>query len=149
MRLHRIKEQPMYLGPDLFTQPPAVIAHLAVAVGALALGPVALQLPKGSTWHRAAGYTWIALMAAAALTSLFIRDFRLPNVFGYTPIHLLTIATFAGIGFGLWHITRRDVRRHRRTMQITYAAAVTAGLFALLPTRYLGGLLWGHTLGLL
>ena len=137
----------MYLGPDLSTQPPAVIAHLFAAGAALALGPFALALRKGSRGHRALGYAWLTTMALAALTSLFIRDFRLPNIAGYTPIHLLTAATFLGIGFGLWHIARRNVQRHRRTMQFTYAAAVLAGLFALLPQRYLGGLLWQHALG--
>jgi uncharacterized membrane protein len=148
MPLHRTKERRMVLGPDLSSQPPAVVAHLVVALGALVVGPFALWLRKGSRGHRAVGYAWVALMAAAALSSVFIRDERLPNLFGYTAIHTLTIATFAGIGLGLWHIARRNVLRHRRTMQFTYAAAVLAGAFALLPDRYLGGLLWRHALGL-
>ena len=138
----------MYLGPDLSAQPPAVIVHLVVAVGALIVGPVALWLRKGSRWHRAVGYGWITLMIAAALSSAFIRDFTLPNVFGYTAIHTLTVATFLGVGLGIWHISRRNVRRHRRVMQLTYGAALLAGAFALLPQRYLGGLLWHHALGL-
>ena len=138
----------MYLGPDLASQPPAVIVHLVVAVGALIVGPVALWLRKGSRWHRAVGYGWITLMAAAALSSAFIRDFKLPNFFGYTVIHSLTVATFLGIGLGIWHISRRNVQRHRRVMQMTYGAALLAGAFALLPERYLGGLLWHHALGL-
>lgn len=138
----------MYLGPDLSAQPPAVIVHLVVAVGALIVGPVALWLRKGSRWHRAVGYGWITLMLAAALSSVFIRDFRLPNVFGYTAIHLLAVATFIGIGLGIRHIARRNVVRHRRVMQFTYGAALLAGAFALMPDRYLGGLLWHHALGL-
>ena len=138
----------MYLGPDLSAQPPAVIVHLVVAVGALIVGPIALWLRKGSWWHRAVGYSWITLMAAAALSSTFIRDFKIPNVFGYTAIHSLTVATFLGIGLGIWHISRRNVLRHRRVMQLTYGAALLAGAFALLPERYLGGLLWHHALGL-
>ncbi|GAP38989.1 DUF2306 domain-containing protein [Piscinibacter sakaiensis] len=138
----------MYLGPDLSSQPPAVIVHLVVAVGALVVGPVALFLRKGSRWHRAVGYGWVTLMLGAALSSAFIRDFRLPNVSGYTAIHALTVATFVGIGLGLWHISRRNVVRHRRVMQWTYGAALLAGAFALRPERYLGGLLWHHALGL-
>jgi uncharacterized membrane protein len=139
----------MYLGPDLSAQPPAVIVHLVVAVGALIVGPVALWLRKGSRWHRGVGYGWITLMVAAALSSAFIRDFKIPNVLGYTAIHSLTVATFIGIGLGVWHISRRNVLRHRRVMQLTYGAALLAGAFALLPERYLGGLLWHHTLGLI
>jgi len=139
----------MYLGPNLFSQPPAVIAHLVVAVGALALGPVALWLRKGSRGHRAVGYTWVLLMAAAAITSVFIRDFRLPNVWGYTAVHTLTLATFIGIGLGIWHISRRNIARHKRVMQITYGAVVLAGAFAFLPNRYLGGLVREQLLPLL
>ena len=138
----------MYLGPDLSTQPTAVVVHLVVALGALAIGPFALWSRKGSTPHRTLGYLWVALMIAAAVSSLFIRDFRLPNLLGYTPIHLLTLATFGGVGFGIWHILRRNVQHHQRAMRFTYRAALVAGAFALLPQRYLGGVLWQHTLGL-
>lgn len=131
---------------DLSAPPPAVIVHIALATSALALGPFALWLRKGSRWHRGAGYAWVTLMLGAALSSAFIRDFRLPNVFGYTAIHTLALATLVGIGLGVWHISRRNVARHRRAMQITYAGALVAGAFALLPQRTLGGLLWQHLL---
>lgn len=138
----------MYLGPDLSTQPTAVIVHLGVAVAALVIGPFALWSRKGTPRHRALGYVWIAMMLAAAVSSLFIRDFRMPNLGGYTLIHTLSLATFAGVGLGIWHVMRRDVGRHQVAMRFTYRAALIAGAFALLPTRYLGGLLWQHTLGL-
>lgn len=137
----------MFKSASLGALSPAIIVHLWLAVGALILGPIALWLRKGSRGHRGLGYSWITLMAGAALSSIFIRDFKLPNLHGYTAIHLLTIATFAGIGLGIWHITQRNVARHRQSMQLTYGAAVMAGLFALLPNRYLGSLLWHHTLG--
>lgn len=130
----------MYLGPSLSSQPPAVVVHLVVAVAALVIGPLALWLRKGSRSHRLVGYLWVALMAAAALSSVFIRDFRLPNLLGYTAVHSLTLATFIGIGLGIWHIGRRNIARHRRVMQMTYGAVVLAGAFAFLPERYLGGL---------
>jgi uncharacterized membrane protein len=137
----------MFHVPDPAGLSPATLVHLVLALGALLLGPVALRLRKGSRGHRGIGYAWVTLMAGAALSSAFIRDFRLPNVFGYTPIHLLTIATFVGITLGLWHIASRRVQRHRRVMQFTYGAAVIAGAFALLPQRYLGSLVWHHWLG--
>ena len=127
---------------------PAVVVHLFLALGALILGPVALWLRKGSRLHRGAGYAWITLMLGAALSSAFIRDFRLPNVYGYTAIHILTIVTIAGVGLGIWHISRRNVVRHRQAMQLTYVGALVAGAFAFLPQRYLGSLLWHHALGL-
>lgn len=137
----------MFQSASLADLSPAILVHLFLAGGALALGPIALWLRKGSRGHRALGYAWVTLVIGAAISSVFIRDFRLPNVFGYTPIHLLTIATFIGIALGLLHIARRNVTRHRRAMQLTYAAVLLAGVFALLPQRYLGSLLWHHALG--
>jgi uncharacterized membrane protein len=89
-------------------------------------------------------------MLAAATSSLFIRDFHLPNIGGYTPIHLLTLATFAGVSTGLYLvIVKRNISAHRRAMWKTYlGGCVVAGLFTLLPGRYLGDLLWHHALGL-
>lgn len=121
-----------------------VVIHLVFAVGALVLGPFALWARKGSRGHRAAGYAWVTLMLGAAISSLFVRNFGSPNIAGYTPIHLFTLSTFAGIGGGLWFIARGNVLHHKRFMQGTYiGGCVVAGLFALLsPDRYLGGLLW-------
>jgi uncharacterized membrane protein len=147
-RGHSTRSLAMFQSAGLSELSPAVIVHLFAAVGALALGPLALWLRKGSRLHRGAGYAWITLMLGAALSSAFIRDFRLPNVLGYTPIHALTLATLVGVGLGLWHISQRNAKRHRRAMQLTYAGAIAAGVLALLPERYLGSLLWHHTLGL-
>lgn len=137
----------MFKSPDLAALSPAILLHLFLALGALVLGPIALWLRKGSRGHRALGYAWVTLMAGAALSSVFIRDFRLPNLAGYTPIHLLTLVTFVGITMGIVHIANRRVVAHRRWMQRTYIGVLVAGGFALLPSRYLGGLLWHHWLG--
>jgi len=128
---------------------PAIAVHLVFALGALVLGPFALFARKGSRLHRAAGYLWVTLMLGAAASSLFLRDFRLPNIAGYTPIHLLTLLTFAGIAGGVWFVIRRNIAAHRRVMLNVYlGGCIGAGLFALLPQRFLGGLLWHQLLGL-
>ena len=127
---------------------PAIVVHLSLAAGALLLGPLALRARKGSRLHRSTGYAWVTLMAGAALSSVFIRDFGMPNLWGYTPIHILTVVTLFGITAGLIFIARRDVPAHRRAMWRTYlGGCIGAGTFALLPGRYLGDLLWHHTLG--
>jgi uncharacterized membrane protein len=127
---------------------PAIVVHLVLAIGALLLGPFALLARKGSRLHRAFGYAWVTLMLGAALSSVFIRDVRLPNLLGYTPIHILTVVTFAGIGTGIWHIANRRVRQHRVTMWSVYlGGCIGAGTFALLPGRFLGDLLWRDALG--
>jgi uncharacterized membrane protein len=129
---------------------PAILVHLVFALAALVTGPLALLARKGTRWHRAAGYMWVTLMLGAALSTLFIRDFRLPNLAGYTPIHLITIGTLAGLGAAMVAIARRNIRRHRQAMWGAYlGGCVVAGLLALLPGRFLGHWLWHETLGLL
>lgn len=129
---------------------PIVPVHIAFALSALLLGPFALWARKGSRPHRAAGYAWVTLMLGAAVSSLFLRDFDKPNIAGYTPIHIVTLVTFIGVGGGLWFIiARRDAAMHKRYMQGTYiGGCIVAGLFALSPKRYLGNLLWNEWLGL-
>lgn len=129
---------------------PLVIVHIAFALSALLLGPFALWARKGSRGHRAAGYAWVTLMLGAAVSSLFLRDFGKPNIAGYTPIHIVTLVTFIGVGGGLWFIiARRDAAMHKRFMQGTYVGScIVAGLFSLSPERYLGNLLWNEWLGL-
>jgi uncharacterized membrane protein len=133
----------------LHTLSPAVAIHLVAALGALLLGPFALLARKGSRLHRAAGYGWVTLLLAAALSSVFIRRFHGLHFHGFTPIHLLTVLTLVGLGLGITWIVRRQVARHRAAMWSLYlGACVTAGAFALLPGRFLGNLVWHHALKL-
>lgn len=134
---------------NLSSLSPAIVIHLFLALAALALGPFALRARKGTRLHRATGYAWVTLMLGAALSSVFIRDFNLPNVWGYTPIHILTVGTFAGIAGGIYFVARRRIAQHRKVMWSTYlGGCVGAGVFALLPNRFLGETVWHHWLAL-
>jgi uncharacterized membrane protein len=87
-------------------------------------------------------------MLLTAFSALLIRDFDLPNLAGYTPIHLLVPYTLFGIFAAFWHLQQRNIAKHRQTMQQLYlGACVGAGLFTLLPGRLLGRLVWGQWLG--
>ena len=87
--------------------------------------------------------------AGHRISALCIRDYQLPNLAGYTPIHLLVPLLFAGLLVAFGRLARRDIAGHRRAMRITYmGACLVAGAFTLLPNRYLGGLLWHVLLGL-
>jgi uncharacterized membrane protein len=136
-------------------QLPNVIAiHMTAALAALALGPIALWARKGAVQrprlHRAFGYAWVTLMLATTVTAVFIRDFRLPNIGGYTPIHLLVPYTLWGLFGALWYVWQRNIAAHRKAMQgLYFGACVVAGAFTLLPGRYLGQLVWEQWLGLL
>ena len=128
----------------LLQRHPLIFFHLVTAVAALLLGLVLLLRRKGTRSHRVLGWTWVALMASTALATLFIRDDGLPNLAGYTPIHLLTVLVAVMLPLGITHARRGRIGGHRKTMLGLYlGACVIAGLFTLLPGRFLGNLLWG------
>jgi uncharacterized membrane protein len=132
---------------------PLIAVHMTAAIGAVLTGPVALWARKGRLQrprlHRAFGYAWVTLMVVTAVSAIFIRDFELPNLAGYTPIHLLVPATLVGIFGAFWFLAKGNIAGHRKTMQNLYiSACVVAGGFTLLPQRYLGQLLWSQ-LGLI
>ena len=131
---------------------PLIAVHMTSAIGAVILGPFALWARMGSMqrpWlHRAAGYAYVTFMLLAAFTSLFIRDFKLPNLHGFTWIHLLVPVTLTSLWVAFRAIARKDFVTHRITMQILYVSAcVIAGGFTLLHSRYLGNLIWQEWLG--
>ena len=126
---------------------PLIAVHMTAAIGAVILGPFALWARMGSVqrpWlHRAIGYAYATLMLLAATSACFILDFNSPNFHGFTAIHLLISVTL----FSLWKafraIARKDFVTHRITMQSLYVSAcLIAGGFTLLPSRYLGNLIW-------
>jgi uncharacterized membrane protein len=132
---------------------PLVAIHVSAALAALVLGPVALWARRGRTQrprlHRAFGYAWVTLMIATAVSALFIRDTHLPNVAGFTPIHLLIPVTLIGLVAAFRALARGDIAHHRRTMQRLYfGACVLAGVFTLLPDRLIGHLVLVQGLGL-
>ena len=132
---------------------PVIAVHMTAAIAATVIGPLALWARRRAEprprLHRAFGYAWVTLMLVTALSAVFIRDHAMPNLAGYTPIHLLIPATLAGLFFAFWRLARRDIAGHRNTMRWLYfSACIVAGGFTLLPGRYLGHLLWSQ-LGLI
>ena len=132
---------------------PVIAIHMSAALGALFTGPIALWARKGTKQHpllhRAFGYAWVTLMLITAVSALFIRDFRLPNLAGFTPIHLLIPLTLGSLVVAFRSLAKRDFAKHRATMQRLYiSACIVAGAFTLLPSRYLGQLVWGQWFGL-
>lgn len=130
---------------------PLIAVHMTAALSAIALGPVALWARKGATQrprlHRAFGYAWVTLMLTTAISAVFIRDFTLPNVAGYTPIHLLVPVTLYSLYKAFRCLVQGNIAGHRLAMQSLYiSACVVAGAFTLLPQRYLGNLLWNQWL---
>ena len=129
---------------------PVVALHLFAALLATVVGAVLLTRRKGTGGHKTLGWTWVVLMATVALTSLFIRGGKLPNIAGWSPIHLLTLTVLITVPAAVVAVRRGNVSRHRATMISIYVGAcLVAGAFTLLPGRFLGDLVWKHTLGLI
>ncbi len=127
---------------------PTIAVHMTAAIAALTLGPVALWARKGKQQrpklHRAFGYAWVTLMILTAVTAIFIRDFRLPNIEGCTPIHLLVPWVFFCLTVAFARLRKGKLLEHGRMMNRLYwGACVGAGLLTLVPGRYLGNLVWG------
>ena len=128
---------------------PIIAVHMTAAIGAVATGPVALWARKSRAQrprvHRAFGYAWVTLMIVTAVSALFIRDRSLPNLNGFTPIHLLIPVTLVSITGAFWYLAKGNIAGHRRLMQRLYiGACLVAAAFTLLPQRYLGHLLWSQ-----
>jgi uncharacterized membrane protein len=138
---------------------PLIAVHMTAALAAIAIGPIALWARRGHAHrqphgqrprlHRAAGYAWVTLMLITAFSAVFIRDFNLPNIAGYTPIHLLVPVVLVSLFLAFRQLLRGNVSGHRKTMVTLYVSAcLIAGAFTLAPGRYLGQLVWGQWLGL-
>lgn len=136
---------------------PLIAVHMTAALTAIAIGPVALwarkdlhpinQRPK---LHRAFGYAWVTMMLMTAISAIFIRDYRLPNIAGYTPIHVFVAVTFYYLFRAFQYLAQSNIAGHRKAMQTLYiSACLIAGAFTLLPGRYLGNLVFGQWLGLI
>ena len=127
---------------------PVIAVHLTAALLALAIGPAALWARRGTRQrprlHRAFGYAWVTLMLVTAVSALFIRDTRLPNIAGYTPIHLLVPVTLVSLFGAFWKLARGDIRGHSLIMrQLYFFACIVTGALTLLPQRLLGQVFWG------
>lgn len=122
---------------------PIVFTHMVAALACLVLGAALLARRKGTPGHRILGRAWVAAMAAVMATSFFIHDRGMPNVAGFSPIHLLSVLVAVLLPRAVWQARRGRIEAHRKTMRgLYYGGCVVAGLFTLLPGRFLGSQLW-------
>ncbi|GAA3086409.1 DUF2306 domain-containing protein [Rhizobium viscosum] len=112
----------------------AIQIHVAAVVPAAILGAYLLAWPKGTPRHRLLGKIWMVLMVVTALSSFFIHQINL--VYGFSPIHLLSVLVLAGSWRAVLAARRHDIRTHRRIVSGMYfGGIVVAGLATLLPGR--------------
>ena len=112
----------------------AIQLHTLAAILAFFLGGVVLFRRKGDRLHRLGGRVWAGLMLAVAATSFFIHTIGLVGI--WSPIHLISIATFWLLGRAIWLARAGGIREHRAIMQQTYLGAlIVAGAFTFWPGR--------------
>ncbi|WP_334193448.1 DUF2306 domain-containing protein [Pararhodobacter sp.] len=120
---------------------PVVQLHVAAALLALLLGPVALFRRRRDRLHKALGYLWIAAMASAALSSFWLHSIRLIGPFG--PIHLLSVLSLGSLVYGLRAAISGNIPAHRKTMQGLYFFGLALpGVFTLWPGRTMNRVLF-------
>ncbi len=126
--------------------PPLVVyVHFIAALAATAIGAVQLARPKGTAGHRVIGWTWAALMMVVALSSLWI-----PAFLAFTWIHLFTLFVMVTLPLALYRAHRGEVAGHAKGMRGIYIGGlIVAGVFAFMPGRVLGNLLWKGVWGYL
>ena len=122
---------------------PAIPLHAFAAMAAFALGIVQFAAPKGTLPHRTIGWVWVGLMAAVAISSLWIHQIRLLGP--WSPIHLLSIFTLTVLPIAVWKARHHEVATHRRMMMFIFAGAlVIAGLFTFVPGRIMHAVIFGQ-----
>jgi uncharacterized membrane protein len=118
--------------------------HLLAALLVLALTPVQFfGLRKGSPEHKAAGYLWLASMVVVAVTSFFIRSHLSVSVFGFSPIHLLSVLALFSVVQAIRFARARNITAHRKTLLSLTFGFLAAGAFTLAPSRIMGRIVFG------
>lgn len=112
----------------------AIQIHTAAAILAFFLGGLILFRRKGDRLHLLGGRLWVALMLMVAATSLLIHTIGLIGI--WSPIHLISVATFGLLARGVWLARAKRISEHRQMMQQTYMGAlIVAGGFTFWPGR--------------
>lgn len=120
---------------------PLVKIHLYTALAALVLGAVLMMVRKGRAFHRAAGWTWVALVMTTAVSTLFITSL---NPGRWSLIHLFTGWTLVVLPLAVMWARRHQVARHRRAMMGLFYGAFAINLaFTFIPGRTMWSLFFG------
>jgi uncharacterized membrane protein len=125
----------------LAVAPPQIQIHVVAVSVALCVGVALMLGVKGRPLHRALGWTWVAAMATAAISSLFIHHAH-PGAFSF--LHLFAGWTLIALPVGVAAARTHRVRLHQRTMTGLFVGGLLiAGVFAFLPGRLMWRVVFG------
>ena len=131
----------------LANAPFAIQFHVATVLPAAVLGAFLLARPKGTPTHRLLGKIWLFLMVATSFSTFFIHGIN--TVYGFSPIHLLSLYVILGSVPAIQAARRGNIRAHRAQVASMYfGGIVVAGLFTLVPHRVMGAMIFDGTSGL-
>jgi uncharacterized membrane protein len=117
----------------------AIAIHLATVIPAVPLGAYVLLRPKGDALHRMLGKIWALMMLVTSVVSFWVRG----ATGDIGPIHIFSVVTLISIPLAIYHIRKGNVIGHKRAMTGPYIGLIAAGLFALVPGRMLGHMIFG------
>ena len=137
-------EGPLSLAP-LWSAPLLVQVHVALGTAAFLVGAVRLLIPCRDPRDRRLGWTFLALLVAAALAAIPLdTPAGSPRLYGVTIGHAFIFVTAIGVVAAFATAGRADTRRWRNVMAALFAGIVfTCGLFELLPGRVMNAVLAG------
>ncbi|MFZ5605254.1 MAG: DUF2306 domain-containing protein [Pseudomonadota bacterium] len=116
--------------------------HLLAAFWVLTAGTLQLVMQKGTLAHRAVGWSWMLAMLVVAVSSFWIKGI-VDWLWGYGPIHLLSIWVIICVVLSVQGARTGNIKRHKGFAVGAFCGAVGAGLFALAPGRLLNQYLFG------
>ncbi|MEQ9231705.1 MAG: DUF2306 domain-containing protein [Cyclobacteriaceae bacterium] len=118
--------------------------HLSTIIPCVIIGTVLLLIKKGTPIHKKAGRVYMILMLFTAVITLFMPAKVGATFLGHFGwIHLLSFLTIWTVPTAYTAIKKGNVKSHKRKMIILYfGAIIIAGVFTLMPGRYLNDLLF-------
>lgn len=134
----------MALDP-LFGAPLPVKIHVATVVPAFFIGTWQIFFSrKGAPVHRTLGYTYLTLMTATAISTLWIHEVSPNGPMGLSFIHLFVPVTLWGVAGALSGAWTHNIRRHQQAMIGMYIGALLiAGALAFMPGRLMHQVVFG------
>ncbi|KEA61760.1 putative membrane protein [Marinobacterium lacunae] len=120
----------------------ATYIHITAALWAILAGVSQLLGEKGSTFHRALGWTWMLAMTVTAISSFWLTG--LMNLFwGYSPIHLLSLWVLVCVVVSVMSARAGNIKRHKAFAVGAFWGVIGAAIGTLMPGRLIHQWLFG------
>ena len=115
-----------------------IVSHIIFALFAVGFGTRNLIAKKGDNKHKVIGWIWVLLMFYVAISSYWIKELNDGN---YSWIHILSAWTLISLLLAIYFIRMKKVFLHKIFMAGNFIGLIFAGIFTLLPGRYLPNLI--------